>query len=86
MRGMSDAPTLKLKNNAKGRVLEGHPWVFVNEVETLLPDSFDGQVVETAADFAGLVQQSPIGQPLPLAVIRDGQRTELNVELVERPQ
>ena len=43
---MSDAPTLKLKNNAKGRVLEGHPWVFVNEVETLLPDSFDGQVVE----------------------------------------
>ena len=46
MRGMSDAPTLKLKNNAKGRVLEGHPWVFVNEVEALLPDSFDGQVVE----------------------------------------
>jgi 23S rRNA (cytosine1962-C5)-methyltransferase len=46
MRGMSDAPTLKLKNNAKGRVLEGHPWVFVNEVETLLPATLDGQVVE----------------------------------------
>jgi 23S rRNA (cytosine1962-C5)-methyltransferase len=46
MRNMSDAPTLKLKNNAKGRVLEGHPWVFVNEVETLLPASHDGHVVE----------------------------------------
>jgi 23S rRNA (cytosine1962-C5)-methyltransferase len=43
---MSDTVTLKLKNNAKGRVLEGHPWVFVNEVEELLPDSYNGQVVE----------------------------------------
>jgi len=43
---MSVVATLKLKNNAKGRVLEGHPWVFVNEVETLLPESHDGQVVE----------------------------------------
>ncbi len=47
---------------------------------------FDGQVVETAADFAGLVQQSPIGQPLPIGVIRDGQKVELTVELVERRQ
>lgn len=47
---------------------------------------FDGQVVETAADFAGLVQQSPIGQPLTLVVIREGERTELSIELVERPQ
>lgn len=46
IRGMSDPVTLKLKNNAKGRVLEGHPWVFVNEVEALLPDSHNGQVVE----------------------------------------
>lgn len=37
---------LKLKPNAKGRVLTGHPWVFANEVEALLSAEFDGQVVE----------------------------------------
>ena len=30
-------PSLKLKANAKPRVLSGHPWVFANEVEALLP-------------------------------------------------
>src|SRR4051812_30039959 len=39
-------PTLKLRANAKPRVLAGHPWVFVNEVETLLPPEHDGDVVE----------------------------------------
>ncbi|HLP26669.1 MAG TPA: class I SAM-dependent rRNA methyltransferase [Acidobacteriota bacterium] len=38
--------SLKLKPNAKGRVLEGHPWVFANEVEALLPAEHDGEVVE----------------------------------------
>ncbi|HEY4301311.1 MAG TPA: class I SAM-dependent rRNA methyltransferase [Candidatus Didemnitutus sp.] len=38
--------TLKLKPNAKGRVLDGHPWVFANEVEALLPPERDGEVVE----------------------------------------
>ncbi|MEZ5413577.1 MAG: class I SAM-dependent rRNA methyltransferase [Opitutaceae bacterium] len=38
--------SLKLKPNAKGRVLAGHPWVFANEVEVLLPSDFDGKVVE----------------------------------------
>jgi len=38
--------SLKLKPNAKGRVLTGHPWVFANEVEALLPAEFDGKVVE----------------------------------------
>ena len=42
MRGMP----LKLKPNAKARVLAGHPWVFANEVETLLPPQHDGEVVE----------------------------------------
>jgi 23S rRNA (cytosine1962-C5)-methyltransferase len=37
---------LKLKPNAKARVLGGHPWVFANEVEVLLPAAQDGQVVE----------------------------------------
>ncbi len=39
-------PSLKLKPNAKPRVLAGHPWVFANEVETLLPGDYDGEVVE----------------------------------------
>jgi 23S rRNA (cytosine1962-C5)-methyltransferase len=43
---MSPAPSLKLKPNAKPRVLAGHPWVFANEVEALLPAEYDGEVVE----------------------------------------
>ncbi|HWA09388.1 MAG TPA: class I SAM-dependent rRNA methyltransferase [Opitutaceae bacterium] len=39
-------PSLKLKANAKPRVLAGHPWVFANEVEALLPSEHDGEVVE----------------------------------------
>src|SRR4051794_24612153 len=39
-------PSLKLKPNAKPRVLSGHPWVFANEVEVLLPAEHDGSVVE----------------------------------------
>lgn len=37
---------LKLKPNAKARALAGHPWVFANEVEALLPAEADGQAVE----------------------------------------
>ena len=44
--------TLKLKSNARARVLQGHPWVFVNEVEAVLPPSFDGEIVE-CRDRAG---------------------------------
>lgn len=43
---MSDVFSLKLKPNAKPRVLSGHPWVFANEVEALLPAERDGSVVE----------------------------------------
>ena len=43
---MASTPTLKLKPNAKPRVLSGHPWVFANEVEALLPAEHDGEVVE----------------------------------------
>jgi 23S rRNA (cytosine1962-C5)-methyltransferase len=40
-------PTLKLRANAaKARIMSGHPWVFANEVEQLLPPEFDGEVVE----------------------------------------
>lgn len=39
-------PSLKLRANARARALNGHPWVFVNEVEALLPAEHDGEVVE----------------------------------------
>ena len=38
--------SLKLKPNATSRVLGGHPWVFANECEALLPAEHDGEVVE----------------------------------------
>ena len=42
---MSDV-SLKLKHNARSRVLSGHPWVFGNELEALAPSTLDGEVVE----------------------------------------
>jgi 23S rRNA (cytosine1962-C5)-methyltransferase len=39
-------PFLKLKPNVKPRALRGHPWVFSNEVEAMLPPEHDGEVVE----------------------------------------
>ncbi len=42
---MADA-SLKLKPNARARVLTGHPWVFANEVEALAPAEHDGELVE----------------------------------------
>lgn len=44
---------------------------------------FAGQVVMSAADFADIVQQSPIGEPLKLIVIREGEELELSVTLEE---
>jgi 23S rRNA (cytosine1962-C5)-methyltransferase len=46
------APAFKLKPNSNSRVLTGHPWVFANEVEALLPPEQDGAVVE-CRDRAG---------------------------------
>lgn len=43
---MAPSPSLKLKPNARARVLNGHPWVFANEVESLLGSENDGEVVE----------------------------------------
>lgn len=45
-----------------------------------------GARVQSNASFAELVQQSPIGQPLSITVIRDGQRVELQLELVADPR
>jgi 23S rRNA (cytosine1962-C5)-methyltransferase len=37
---------LKLRANARARALNGHPWVFANEIESLLSPEHDGEVVE----------------------------------------
>ncbi len=41
-----ETPSLRLKQNAAARALRGHPWVFGNEVETLLPAAHDGEAVD----------------------------------------
>jgi 23S rRNA (cytosine1962-C5)-methyltransferase len=41
-----EMPALRLKQNAAARALRGHPWVFGNEVETLLPPAHDGEAVD----------------------------------------
>lgn len=38
--------TLKLKPHSSARVLAGHPWIFANEVQKLLPAEYDGHVIE----------------------------------------
>lgn len=45
---------------------------------------FNGFAVDSAAKFAGLVQQAEIGKPFKLLVVRDGKQLELSIELVER--
>lgn len=39
-------PTLKLKANVKPRVVQGHPWVFANEIESLIGAEHDGTAIE----------------------------------------
>lgn len=46
VRPVSAAPFLKLRPNVRPRALQGHPWVFTNEVESPLAAEFDGEVVE----------------------------------------
>jgi serine protease Do len=46
---------------------------------------FSGGRVQSNSGFAELVQQSPIGEPLPMTIIRDGKRMQLTMELVEHP-
>jgi 23S rRNA (cytosine1962-C5)-methyltransferase len=38
--------SLRLKANANARALNGHPWIFANEVDELLSAESDGEVVE----------------------------------------
>ncbi|GIX00741.1 MAG: serine protease [Pirellulaceae bacterium] len=45
---------------------------------------FNGQPIDGPAEFAEIVQQSPIGEPLPIVVFRGGERVEMEVELTSR--
>ena len=49
---MAVQPALKIRPNVRARAQSGHPWVFANEVDILLPAEFDGEVVE-CRDRAG---------------------------------
>lgn len=46
MPGVAGTPSLKLRPNVRARAQGGHPWVFANEVEALLPGEHDGAMVE----------------------------------------
>ena len=49
---VATVPALKLKANVKPRVVQGHPWVFTNEIEALIKAGLpDAQV--TIEDLAG---------------------------------
>jgi 23S rRNA (cytosine1962-C5)-methyltransferase len=50
--GVAVQPALKIRPNVRARAQSGHPWVFANEVDILLPAEFDGEVVE-CRDRAG---------------------------------
>lgn len=43
---VASVPTLKLKANVKPRVVQGHPWVFANEIEALIGAEHDGTAIE----------------------------------------
>lgn len=79
--GSMSTPTLKLKANAKARVMQGHPWVFANEVEALLPAESDGSLVECrdrTGRFIGTGIYNSKSQIIFRRISRD--RIELNEE------
>jgi 23S rRNA (cytosine1962-C5)-methyltransferase len=43
---VAPVPALKLKANVKPRVVQGHPWVFTNEIEALIGAEHDGTSIE----------------------------------------
>ncbi|MBX3420089.1 MAG: trypsin-like peptidase domain-containing protein [Pirellulaceae bacterium] len=47
--------------------------------------TFAGHKVGSDTEFASLVQQSPIDQPLTLEVFRNGEKLELTIQLQEKP-
>lgn len=71
--------SLKLKSNAKARVLAGHPWVFANEVEALAGPESDGEVIE-CRDRTGRLLGSGIYNSKSQIVWRRISRDRVNLD------
>jgi len=82
---------------AQSLQLPDHAGVLVNSVVPGRPGAVAGvlagdvivelaqQPVASDAEFAELVQQSPIDQDLPITIYRDGTQQQLTIRLVEKP-
>ncbi|NWO05398.1 MAG: DegQ family serine endoprotease [Alteromonadaceae bacterium] len=47
---------------------------------------FDGMTVETSADLPPMVGRTPVGESVPLTVLREGDEMTLNVEIGQLPE
>ncbi len=81
------AQSLKLQDNAGAlarRVTPGRPGAIAGLKAGDVIVEFSGGRVEQHTAFSEMVLQSPIGEPIPIVVFRDGKRVELTVKLDER--
>jgi serine protease Do len=81
------AKQLNLPRNAGAMVSRVVPNYPGDKAGVLIGDvvvEFGGGRVESAGGFAEIVQQSPIGEPLKMIILREGERRELDVQLEER--
>lgn len=46
---------------------------------------FDGYEVPSASDFFEIVQRSPIGEDVPMVILREGEQMDLTIVPIERP-
>ena len=46
---------------------------------------YDGYEVPSASDFFEIVQRSPIGEDVPIKILRDGEQLDLTIVPIERP-
>lgn len=67
-------------------VVPGRPGAVAGVLAGDLIVELAGQSVSSDAEFAELVQQSPIGEPLSIGIYRDGNRLDFSIQLEEKPQ
>ncbi len=82
------AKQLKLPNNSGAYVQSvayGYPGQRAGLKTGDVIIQFSGQQIDSPSDVAEIVQQSRIGEPLTVVVLRDGEKMELTVELIARP-
>ncbi len=83
---------------AEGMGLEGETGILVGSVESDTPAKeagleegdvivkFDGVKVKDVDEFRMLVADTPVGEDVPVEILRDGKRKNLTVSLARRPQ